>query len=115
MVANILKTIGFSLIVNLLVHRLENFILKTVAYKQFSTENNIFIMKNLFLGLLMLVGTLSFANTEEPIVIPVTTETAIEVADDDLYCSVKVGDIEVTCWFCDCDELLNSALDKIKR
>lgn len=29
--------------------------------------------------------------------------------DDDMYCSVKVGNVEMSCWFCDCDQLAKNA------
>ncbi|MEC5167304.1 hypothetical protein RCH18_003059 [Flavobacterium sp. PL11] len=77
-----------------------------------------YIMKNLFLGLLMLIGAASFANTEDPIkklpIAPAPVELVQKsdkivikqkVADDAIYCSIKVNGNEASCWLCDCNEL----------
>lgn len=78
-------------------------------------------MKNLFLGLVMLMGTASFANTGDPVkklpIVPTKTEkieqdqkddTDSKVKDDGLYCSVTVGANSASCWFCSCSALAAS-------
>lgn len=78
-------------------------------------------MKNLFLGLVMLMGTASFANTGDPVkelpVVLATTKKVEQsnkvnneekVKDDSLYCSVTVGANSASCWFCSCSELAKS-------
>ena len=80
-------------------------------------------MKNLFLGLVMLVGSASFANTNDPVkeksAVTVATEkvenyknseTEDKNADDSLRCSVTIGDVHMSCWFCNCDRLRSDAL-----
>lgn len=66
----------------------------------------------------MLVGTVSFANTGDPVkelpIVPTTiekVETVVEtpkVGDEALYCSVVIDKYEHTCWFCDCTEFIKA-------
>ncbi len=70
----------------------------------------------------MLVGTVSFANPGDPIKkLPVETATTVKtevvkkvvetkVADDAIYCSVTIGDVSMSCWFCNCNDLRLDAL-----
>ena len=53
-----------------------------------------------------LVVTLCFAFTTSS---NSTNDTSKKVnKEEDLYCSVKVGDNEASCWFCSCTELVKS-------
>ena len=90
-------------------------------------HNTINSMKNLFLGLVMFVGTASFANTGDPVkelpVLPATTtkievvnentENANQIEDEALRCKVSVSDgistVTLSCWFCNCADLLIDA------
>ena len=76
-------------------------------------------MKNLILGFVMLLVTVSFANSGEPVkvlpVVPTTTEkieTVVvnekKVADDAIYCSVVIDSYRHSCWFCDCAEFVKA-------
>lgn len=69
-------------------------------------------MKKLFFTLaVMLTASFAFANndkngdknaTHSQPKNKVIVQT--EVEDDDLYCSITIGENEYTCWFCDCVE-----------
>lgn len=93
-------------------------------------------MKNLILGFVILLVTVSFANTGESVkkqsevtaitelVMPLTVESVVSLptetvetavldetnADDDdaLYCSVVIDGHRHTCWFCDCAEFIKA-------
>jgi len=81
---------------------------------------------NLIMSVMMLASTFTFVNNgngdtnkSEAKQINnqnVVTQTAEEKTDDEsLYCKVKVGDNEATCWFCDCEKLAKALKDEVKK
>lgn len=72
----------------------------------------------------MFVGTASFANTGDPVkelpVVPATTtkievvnentENANQIEDEAIHCKVTIGDVSMSCWFCNCKDLQDAAL-----
>jgi len=81
--------------------------------------------KPVFLSIMMLTGMFAFANNgngdtnnSEPKQVndqTVITETKEEKAEEGLYCHVKIGDNEATCWFCDCEKLTKALKEEIKK
>jgi len=84
--------------------------------------------KTVIMSIMMLTGAFAFANngngdTKNSETKPTPTDnqtvvqqTSEEKTDDEaLYCKVKVGDNEATCWFCNCEKLAKALNDKVSK
>jgi len=86
-------------------------------------------MKTVVMSIIMLASTFAFANNgngdtknSETKPTPINSQTVTvqptseEKNDDEgLYCKVKIGNREATCWFCDCEKLTKALKDEVKN
>jgi len=82
--------------------------------------------KTVIMSIMMLEGTFAFANngngdtknsetkpTDNQTIVTQTTEEKSN--EEGLYCHVKDGNREASCWFCDCEKLAKALLDSGKK